>query len=110
MQANKQSATGDGGYNAFISYGHTKDGRVAPAIRSALQKFGKPWYSRASMEVFLDETGLAWTPDLLGEIQRALENSQSFILLASPEAAQSRWVEKEVQFIKALIQVRHGTN
>ncbi len=84
-------------YQAFISYNHAADGRVAPAVQTALRRFGKAWYSPASIDVFRDETGLGLTPDLWGEIQQRLEQSQCFILLASPEAAQSQWVEKEIR-------------
>ena len=31
-------------YDAFISYSHAVDGRLAPALQSALQRFSKPWY------------------------------------------------------------------
>jgi WD40 repeat protein len=48
------------------------------------------------MRVFRDQTGLAVTPDLWGSIQNALEDSDYFLLLASPQAAQSKWVDQEV--------------
>ena len=85
-------------YQAFISYSCAADAELAPAVQVALERFGQPWYSRASMEVFRDQTDLAITPDLTGEIQKALEQSECFILLASPEGARSQWVEKEIQF------------
>lgn len=98
MKANEPSTRGDYAYAAFISYSHAADGRLGPAIEDALQRFGKPWYSRSSIQVFRDQTGLALTPDLWGEIQESLEKSVAFILLASPESAQSEWVAKEVRF------------
>ena len=85
-------------YQAFISYSHAADGKLAPAIQTAVRRFGKQWYSPSSIQIFRDETGLSLTPDLWGEIQQRLEQSECFILLASPEAAQSQWVEKEIQF------------
>jgi WD40 repeat protein len=85
-------------YQAFISYSHAADGTLAPAVESALERFGKPWYSRSSVEVFRDQLDLALTPDLPREIRKALEQSDSFILFASPGAAQSTWVDKEVQY------------
>jgi len=45
------------------------------------------------MRVFRDKTGLAVTPELWGSIRKALEGADYFILLASPQAAQSKWVE-----------------
>jgi WD40 repeat protein len=47
--------------------------------------------------VFRDETGLTVSPDLWGSIIRALDGSSWFVLLASPEAAQSKWVDQEVE-------------
>src|SRR4051794_17284995 len=85
-------------YQAFISYNHAADGKLAPAVQRALQRFGRAWFSAASMRVFRDETGLGLTPDLWGQIQQRLAQSQCFLLLASPEAAQSQWVAQEVRF------------
>lgn len=85
-------------YQAFISYSHAADSQLAPAVQAALERFGKPWYSRSSIQVFRDQTDLALTPDLPREIQKALENSECFILLAGPDAARSIWVEKEIRF------------
>lgn len=83
---------------AFISYSHIAGGKLAPAIESALQKFGKPLFAHANIEVFRDETGLALTPDLWGEIQQSLEKADSFILVACPQAAKSEWVQQEIRY------------
>jgi WD40 repeat protein len=85
-------------YQAFISYSHAADGELAPALQQALTRFTAPWYSRSTFPVFRDETGLALTPDLWADIQGRLEQSRCFILLASSEAAQSPWVDKEIRF------------
>ena len=85
-------------YHAFISYSHVADGNLAPAVQAALERFGQPWYSRARVQVFRDQTDLALTPDLPREIQRALERSELLILLAGPAGARSPWVEQEVRF------------
>jgi hypothetical protein len=37
------------------------------------------------------------TPDVWPEIRRTLDNSEFFILLASPEAARSEWVVLEIE-------------
>jgi WD40 repeat protein len=63
-----------------------------------LHRFAKPWYRLRAMRVFRDKTGLAVTPELWGSIQKALEDADYFILLASPQAAQSKWVEQEVDW------------
>jgi len=86
------------GYKAFISYSHAADGKLAPALKAALERFAKPWYRRRAFRVFHDKTGLAVTPALWKAIQTGLETAEYFILLASPEAARSEWVAREVAF------------
>lgn len=49
------------------------------------------------MRVFRDETSLSANPALWSSIQTALAESEFFILLASPEAAASKWVGQEVE-------------
>jgi hypothetical protein len=85
-------------YRGFISYSHAADDRLAPALQSGLHRFAKPWYSLRAMRVFRDKTGLAVTPELWGSIQKALADADYFILLASSQAAQSKWVEQEVDW------------
>jgi WD40 repeat protein len=85
-------------YRGFISYSHAADDRLAPALQSGLHRVAKPWYRLRAMRVFRDKTGLAVTPELWGSIQKALEDADYFILLASPQAAQSKWVEQEVDW------------
>jgi WD40 repeat protein len=85
-------------YDAFISYSHAADGRLAPAIQRGLQSLAKPWYRRRALRVFRDETSLSATPELWTTIMQALEGSRFFLLLGSPEAARSHWVNKEVEW------------
>lgn len=88
-------------YDAFISYSHAADGRLAPALQKALQRLAKPWYRRRSLEIFRDETGLSVDPHLWGAIVKALDDSEWFVLLTSPLAAQSEWVNREIEHWKA---------
>lgn len=83
-------------YSAFISYSHATDGKLAPAIQSALHQFAKPWYKLRAMKVFRDETSLSINPGLWSYIKKALDDSEYFILLASPEAAGSKWIRQEI--------------
>src|SRR5262252_3169571 len=83
-------------YDAFISYSHAKDKPIAAALQSVVQKLGKPWYRRRALRVFRDDTSLSATPHLWPTIEQALGESRFLILLASPEAATSHWVGKEI--------------
>src|SRR5438270_8248410 len=83
-------------YDAFISYSHAKDKPIAAVLQSVVQKLGKPWYKRRALRVFRDDTSLSATPHLWPSIERVLSDSRFFLLLASPEAAASKWVNKEV--------------
>ena len=85
-------------YNAFMSYSHAADGRLAPELQQALHGFAKPWYRLRAMHVFRDATNLHVTPKLWPAIQTALDQSTFFILLASPDAAASEWVDREVEY------------
>lgn len=85
-------------YHAFMSYSHAADGKLAPALQSGLHRFAKPWYRLRALHIFRDKSTLAVTPSLWGAIQSALDQSAHFILLASPEAAESVWVQREVEY------------
>ena len=85
-------------YDAFISYSHAKDKPIAGALQSAVQKLGKPWYRLRVLRVFRDDTSLAAAPGLWPTIEQALGDARFMILLASPEAAKSPWVAKEVEY------------
>jgi WD40 repeat protein len=84
------------GYDAFVSYSHAADGKLAPALQRGLERLTRPWYRARALAVFRDETGLAVSPHLWASIVRALDDSQWFVVLCSPEAARSEWVEREV--------------
>ncbi|HEY3833159.1 MAG TPA: TIR domain-containing protein [Acidimicrobiia bacterium] len=84
-------------YDGFISYSHAADGQLAPALQRGLQQLAKPWHRRRALRVFRDETGLSTNPHLWSAIASALDDSSWFVLLASPEAAASDWVNREVR-------------
>jgi len=87
-----------GMYDAFMSYSHAGDSKLAPALQSALHRFARPWNRLRALRVFRDKTNLAVNPTLWLAIQAALDESTFFILLASPEAAASPWVAREVEY------------
>jgi hypothetical protein len=76
-------------YKAFISYSHSADDKLAPALQSALHRFAKPFYRLRAIRVFRDKTSLHLTPELWPLIQKALADSEYFLLLCSPDAAKS---------------------
>jgi WD40 repeat protein len=85
------------GFDAFISYSHAADGRLAPAVQLGLQRFAKPWYRVRALHVFRDETGLSTQPHLWTAIAAAMDEAEYFVLFASPEAAASPWVIREIE-------------
>jgi WD40 repeat protein len=85
-------------YDAFISYSHAADGVLAPALQSGLHRLAKPWYVLRALRVFRDETNLAAEPGLWPSIETALAQSRFLVLMASPEAARSKWVARELDW------------
>ncbi|MDH3307339.1 MAG: TIR domain-containing protein, partial [Acidimicrobiia bacterium] len=88
-------------YDGFISYSHAADDLLAPRLQAGLQRFAKPWWKRRAVRIFRDESSLAANPHLWSSITEALEDSGWFVLLLSPDAAQSEWVGKEIEHWKA---------
>jgi tetratricopeptide (TPR) repeat protein len=86
------------GYDAFVSYNHSKDRLVAARLQKSIQRLGKPWYLRRAARIFRDDTSLSATPHLWPTIVESLKASRFMILIASPEAAASRWVYRETEF------------
>ncbi|MEU5715415.1 TIR domain-containing protein [Streptomyces sp. NPDC020403] len=103
--------------DAFISYSHQRDVPLAEALQKGLQGILRtPWLHRPGAKVFRDTTSLAASHDLGGSIKAALAGSRYFICLASPEAAESRWVREEIEYWRTnhgmenfLIAVSEGT-
>jgi WD40 repeat protein len=85
-------------YDAFTSYSHAADGRLAPALQAGLQRLAKPWYRTRALQVFRDESALSANPHLWFSIERALDDSEWLVLLASPDAARSEWVNRELEY------------
>lgn len=83
-------------YAAFISYSHRSDKRTGPLIESALEQFPATWYRRRRRRIYLDSGDLSASDDLWRSLEEALTDSDRLILIASPESAESRWVQREV--------------
>src|SRR5271165_5402958 len=86
------------GYDGFISYSHKHDAVFGPALQTSLERFAKPWYRMRTLRIFLDTADLSANPGLWPSIEDGLGSSQWFILLASADAAESKWVNREVQW------------
>jgi hypothetical protein len=99
-------------YWAFISYSHS-DARWADWLHKAIETYRVPTRlrSRASpaepiprrlYPVFRDRDELPSSPDLSGKIREALTQSRTLIVICSPRAAVSRWVDEEIHAFRAL--------
>jgi tetratricopeptide (TPR) repeat protein len=93
-------------YPAFISYSH-KDERWALWLHKGIEGYRvpKPLVGRPGRNgpipkqifpVFRDRDELASSADLPAVLRKALDQSAHLIVLCSPAAAQSRWVNQEI--------------
>lgn len=92
------SAVADGGrYDVFVSYAHADDNAgLVRLLQITLRQIGKRWYRRHALRVFRDDSALSASPGLWGSIVDAMGESSWFLLIASPAAAESPWVDREV--------------
>jgi len=99
-------------YWAFISYSQ-QDAGWAQRLQAKLESYRvpRPLVGRRTGDrtvpsrlspVFRDRSELASAPDLTHEIREALQSSGSLIVICSPHAAASRWVDEEIRTFKAL--------
>ena len=82
-------------YAAFISYKHTNILPFAKILSQQLRSYAKPLFS-PPLSIFRDEDLLVPGGELPKIIRHALADSEYLILLASPSAAKSTWVQDEV--------------
>ncbi|WP_203183997.1 toll/interleukin-1 receptor domain-containing protein [Streptomyces pratensis] len=99
-QAEARVAASDGERrrDAFISYSQSKNAPLAKQLQRGLERLAVPRFRAMRMSVFRDITGLPANHDLWQSIQRELARSRYLILLASPDAAASPWVAKEIDY------------
>ncbi|NGP54533.1 toll/interleukin-1 receptor domain-containing protein [Thioalkalivibrio sp. XN8] len=99
-------------YRAFISYSHA-DKAVAKWLHRALERYRLP--SRLVGEqtetgpvparltpIFRDRDEISAGADLSDTLRQALADSMFLIVVASPDAAASRWVNEEVRLFKSM--------
>lgn len=99
-------------YRAFVSYSQ-KDREFSDWLHRALETYRVPrrLVGRATREgpvpprlypVFRDREELPTNADLGGNLVAALEASRYLVVVCSPRAAKSRWVNEEVRAFKAM--------
>ena len=84
-------------YDAFISYAHD-DRAVAQGIQRDLHRIGRRVGRLHALRVFRDSTDLSASPDLWGKVIEAMDRSRYVIVVLSPQAVASAWVNKEVAY------------
>lgn len=99
-------------YRAFISYSHADEAwskwlhralecyRV-PARLQRLKAGDESPLPKRLLPVFRDRDELHSAAELGAVIQQALRQSEALIVICSPQAARSRWVNEEVRYFKA---------
>lgn len=84
-------------YDAFISYSRDADLALASSVHQFMERYGRSWRKRRALRIFRDDTGLV--PGLLWhQIETELAESRYLVLFASPQAAMSKWVGREVEW------------
>lgn len=102
---------GDKKFRAFISYSHA-DERWGAWLQRSLERFRAPadlarriaaeGRSARLSPVFRDREDLPVAGNLNEAIQKALADSEFQIVLCSPNAAKSRWVNEEIKLFNRL--------
>lgn len=85
-------------WDAFISYSRQATRAEAESLQARLQTFAKPWNRLRSARVFRDDASMSANAGLWPTIERALVEARYFILILSPAAAASQWVDNEVRW------------
>jgi WD40 repeat protein len=86
-------------YDGFLSYRHSaRQMAIVRRLQRGLHRFARPFWKPRSVRTYRDETNLEANPDLWQTISEALDHSRYFLLIASPEAAESKWVRREVEY------------
>jgi len=97
---------------AFLSYSH-QDAAIADWLHEALEEFKVPPrlvgkltehgpVPKRLAPVFRDRQELAAASDLTEEIEEAIAGSRFLIVLCSPAAARSKWIDREIACFKRL--------
>ena len=96
-------------YKAFISYSHPDEG-WAKWLQHALERYRvpgrlrreRPDLPRRLHPVFRDREELASSGDLSDSIHTAMADAEALIVICSPTAARSKWVNEEIKLFRRL--------
>jgi len=99
-------------YKAYISYSH-RDDKWASWLHRVLESYRVPRKLVGTVTdvgkvpprvnpVFRDRDDLSAADDLGGIVQQALEDSENLIVVCSPQAAASHWVNEEIRHFARL--------
>jgi len=99
-------------YVAYVSYNHA-DRPIAKWLHRGIETYRLPANVRAELSklgsqrerlkpVFMDREELSSSADLAESVRSALQQSAFLIVICSPNAARSRWVNEEIRSFKAL--------
>ncbi|MGC3992645.1 MAG: TIR domain-containing protein [Propionicimonas sp.] len=83
-------------WDAFISYSRAASGQTAVAVQRGLERFARPWRRRRAARVFRDDSALSTNPALWSSIEDGLSGAGHLVVLLSPGARDSPYVEREV--------------
>jgi tetratricopeptide (TPR) repeat protein len=92
-------------YSAFLSYSH-RDERWARWLQRSIESYRVPAHlagtTRRLAPVFRDRSDLPSATDLGAQIREALRDAASLVVICSPSARESRWVNEEIRFFRQL--------
>lgn len=98
-------------YRAFLSYSH-RDSRLAARLHRRLEAYRVPRKLRNGIvqdgeavqqrvrPVFRDRDELASATSLTHSIEQALDASAALVVICSPAASASRWVNEEIRYFR----------
>ena len=108
-QVIQQEVSAEEFYDAFISYvSRGADAEIASALQRDLESFRVPrklveaGYPASLRPVFRDVSDLAAASSLRNSLKRELRRSRFLIVLCSPRAQRSEWVNEEIRQFLAL--------
>ena len=84
-------------YAAFLSYSH-RNRAAARGVHRGLHRVGRRFGQLHALRVFRDSTDLTASPDVWDKVVAAMDNSRHLVLVLSPAAAASTWVNREVDY------------